>query len=272
MITFSLTVISSYANGNIHHELLGETCTLVASSETGDLKCDEIWLSAVAAEWQIQSQGVWLCGQGHAPMSITEESCTTEGCSITKHDLPEVAANLWFAVASLEEEVLACESTSFNTSEAAKIFARVFSSGCGTHNVGFRNDDDKVKCLDCHYDDNLACNDNDDLNIGKLVIAEDMETDESNALGEEQQEIPDQATLVEGSKAIWRGNIFAKSKFIIFFDLVELAINEGLDPKFAGSHMSSWNIRDACWIYLLTKKRSANNNKGEAIWRYSTSK
>ena len=120
-----------YANGSIHHELLGEPCTLVVSSETGDLKCDEIWLSAVAAEWQIKSQGVWLCGQGHTPMSITEESCTTKGCSINKHDLPEVAANLWFAVASREEEVLACESTSFNTSKAAKIFARVFSNGCG---------------------------------------------------------------------------------------------------------------------------------------------
>ena len=72
----------------------------------GELRCDEIWLSAVAAEWQIKSQGVWLCGQGHTPMGITEESCTSEGCSIRKHDLPEVAAHLWFAVASREEETL----------------------------------------------------------------------------------------------------------------------------------------------------------------------
>ena len=198
-------------------------------------------------------------------MSITEESCTSEGCSVRKHDLPEIAARSWFAVVSREEETLGAESNRFNSAEAAKVFARVFSSGCGTHKVGFRTEDDKAKCLGCHQDDILDSTDNDDSNNGELVIAEDMDINECDVLGEEQQDLPDQAALVEGSSAIWRGKTFAKTKYITFFDLVELALKEGLNPKFVGSHMSSWNIRDACWIFLLNKERSANNNKGDTF-------
>ena len=112
-----------YADERTHHELLGEICQEISPSSMGDLTCDDMWAMSVAAEWPTESEGEWLCGQGHKPASITMDTCPTMGCSVLQRDLAEVAARSWICAASSKAEVMPLASVSFDNGEAAKIFA-----------------------------------------------------------------------------------------------------------------------------------------------------
>ena len=51
------------------HELTGEACGAIPPNSLGGMSCDDIWATSVAAEWPCASVGVWLCGQGHPPVT-----------------------------------------------------------------------------------------------------------------------------------------------------------------------------------------------------------
>ena len=70
------------ADVSITHELIGETCGAIPPNSPGGMSCDDLWAIQVASEWPTASLGVWLCGQGHAPVGITEDICPTSGRSV----------------------------------------------------------------------------------------------------------------------------------------------------------------------------------------------
>ena len=248
-----------YADSMTRHELVGESCKASSPSfGEGGMSCDDMWAISVAAEWHIESQGVWLCGQGHPPVDITVDTCPTAGCPVQKTHLAEIAARYWLSVASAQGEVVALSATSYDNASAATHFANVFSnSRCGSHYVGWNTNISSDSCTDCNYS-SLGDTNDDDLPDGNLVIMEDSEAVSANdhPHDDEAEEGHDQAERVAGGKAIWRGNTFAKTKYISFHDLVEKALAKGMHHDLAGSEMRTWNIRDACWIFLLNKARS----------------
>ena len=250
-----------YADSMTRHELVGESCGATSpSTGEGGMSCDDMWALTVAAEWHIESQGVWLCGQGHPPVNITEDSCPTPGCSVQKTHLAEICARYWLNVASAKGEVVALSAKSYDNASAASHFAKIFStSRCGSHHVGWIVNNSSDPCTDCNFS-SMGGTDNDDDPDGSLVIMEEDEADsvpaDDHPHDDEVEEGHDQAERVAGGKPIWRDNIFAKSKYIPFRDLAEKALAEGMPSYLAGSKLRTFNIRDACWIFLLNKARS----------------
>ena len=152
-------------------------------------------------------------------------------------------------------------SVSFDNGQAAKIFADTFGgSRCGSHQIGYLGKHMRGSCSECSYLDITDKGEEDDVsNTGELFIDE-MEVVDANIFDDGQaHEAPDQADPVGGSKAIWRDNLFAKSDHISFSDLVKRALAEGMGLEFAGSHMRTFDIRDACWMFLLDKARADGN-------------
>ena len=155
---------------------------------------------------------------------------------------------------------MALSAKSYDNASAASHFANVFStSRCGSHYVGWNTNNSSDSCTDCNFS-SLGGTDNDDDPDGNLVIMEDGEADSVPANDHlndgEVEEGHDQAERVAGGRPIWRDNIFAKSKYIPFRDLAEKALAEGMPRDLAGSELRTFNIRDACWIFLLNKARS----------------
>ena len=250
-----------YADSMSKHELVGESCGAISpTSGEGGLSCDDMFAISVASEWQIESQGVWLCGQGHPPVCITEDSCPTPGCTVLKSHLAEIAARYWLGVTSAKEEVVALSAESYDNASAAAHFANVFStSRCGSHFVGWRANNSSDPCTDCNFSSSEGTS-KDDVTDGNLVIMTDDEQEHApaNVLDDGgAEERHDQADHIVGSKPIWRDNTFKPSKYIAFKDLVDRALAEGMPFELAGTHLKTWDIRDACWIHILTKARSA---------------
>ena len=108
-----------YADVSITHELVGESCGTIPPNSLGGMSCDDYWVTRVASEWPCASLGVWLCGQGHPPVSVTEDSCQYSGCSVQKLHLAEVAARYWTTVASAKGEVAVVKACLLYTSDAA---------------------------------------------------------------------------------------------------------------------------------------------------------
>ena len=103
------------ADVSIKHELVGESCGAIPPNSLGGMSCDDYWVTRVASEWPCASLGVWLCGQGHPPMGVTEDSCQYSGCSVQKLHLAEVAARYWTTVASDKGEVVVVKAVSYDT-------------------------------------------------------------------------------------------------------------------------------------------------------------
>ena len=249
-----------YADGISKHELVGESCREIPpTSGEGGLSCDDMFAISVASEWQIESQGVWLCGQGHTPVGITEDSCPTPGCTVLKSHLAEIAARYWLSVTSAKEEVVALSAVSYDNASSATHFANIFStSRCGSHFVGW-NTNSSDSCIDCNYSSSGGTNKDDDTENNLVIMSEDeLEHAPANFYDDGGDEARhDQADHVVGGKPIWRDNTFAKTKYIAIKDLVDMALAEGMPCELAGTHLRTWDIRDACWIYILNKARSA---------------
>ena len=261
MLTDARLGRTCYADSISKHELVGESCGAISpTAGEGGLSCDDMFAISVAAEWQIESQGVWLCGQGHPSVCITEDSCPTPGCTVQKSHLAEIAARYWLSVTSAEGEVVALSAESYDNASAAAHFANVFStSRCGSHYVGWNANNSSVSCTDCNFSSSGGTSKDDDTDSNLVIMSEDeLELAPANFYDDGgAEERHDQADRVAGGKPIWRDNTFAKSRYIAFKDLVDMALAEGMPPELAGTHLRTWDIRDACWIYILNKARSA---------------
>ena len=257
------------ADVSITHELTGETCGAVPPNSPGGMSCDDLWAIQVASEWPTASLGVWLCGQGHAPVGITEDICPTSGCSVQKLHLTEVAARYWITVASDQGEVSAVKAESFDSGVAAAHFATVFGgSRCGSHMVGFRGPHSSgTACPDCGFLDDLddpdEYLDSDDGSL-QIDMVDELEVAPANVFDDNRAEErdDDQAEPVGGSKPIWRHPLFSSKNNILFVDLCDRALAEGMDHELVGTHMRTFDIRDACWIHIL-QKATAEGDPGE---------
>ena len=258
-----------YADVSIKHELVGESCGAIPPNSLGGMSCDDYWVTRVASEWPVASLGVWLCGQGHPPVGVTEDSCQYSGCSVQKLHLAEVAARYWTTVTSDKGEVAVVKAVSYDTGVAAAHFATVFGgSRCGSHWVGWRGKHSSDSpCPDCSFsaeldfadggeesdDDNLHIDSTDEMEVVPANVVDDVRN--------EDEVVDDQAEPV-GCKPIWRHPLFSSKNKIPFADLTERALAEGMDRELVGSHMRTFDIRDACWIHLL-QKAAAKGDTGE---------
>ena len=256
------------ADVSIRHELTGEACGAIPPNSLGGMSCDDLWAVQVASEWPTASLGVWLCGQGHAPVGITEDICPSSGCSVQKLHLSEVAARYWITVASDKEEVTPVSAETYDSSVAAAHFATVFgSSRCGSHMVGWRGSHSSdTACPDCGFldvmDDPDEYVDSDDGAL-QMDIVDELDIAPANVFDNGAEENgDDQAEPVGGSKPIWRYPLFSSKNKILFVDLCDRALAEGMDHAFVGTHMRTFDIRDACWIHIL-QKATAEGDPGE---------
>ena len=271
-----------YVEPDLDHELLGEPCGAILSD--GSRTCVDLWTAEVASQWPSGlTSGGWLCGQGHAPAGNNSKACPDKRCPVTIENLPEVAATTWITAVSGEVEGMAPTlNLSVDTKVAAKTFAKIFGTpgSCGTHHVGYLINEQQnvLKCNSCEFQGILDCPDS--------VSESEMEVDTSNGAAENHdpshagdngpvdivapgaapnldeavvlaQVAAPQAALPDGRLAIWKGAI-NKTYKISFTDLVEFALREGMPLNYCGTHMRTYDTRDASWIYLYNKFKSEN--------------